>query len=144
MDIEIYPAIESGLKRHLTAQNYIQRFMARGEYEVVVGYEPTTPKYPYVKIIEVGNVPNGEFNHPLYTIANLRYKVDIYAKIEGSLGKDEVARNIAKLCNDYLTRIGLRQVSWNAIENDGLNGELYHIIIMYSANYDEQRQRILI
>lgn len=144
MDIEIYPAIKNGLKGHLTAQNYIKQFMGKGKYEFVVGYEPTKPKYPYVKFAEIRNVPNESFRNPLYTIANLGYRVDVYAKIDGELQKDEIARQIAKLYNDYLICIGLRQVSWNYVENDGLNGDLYHIIIMYSTNYDEQRQRILI
>ena len=56
----------------------------------------------------------------------------------------EIARNIAKNANDYLTCIGLRQTSWSYVENDGESGQLYHIIIMYSGSYFEQRQQILI
>ena len=88
--------------------------------------------------------PDSRFYGRLETVANLGYKVDIYAKQQTGVSKQEVARKLAKYCNDYLACIGLRQVSWNEIENDGIDGALYHIIVMYNANYLEQRQTILI
>lgn len=143
MDINVYPAIKQGLEEHFTAL-FEQKKITKSYNPVVVSFEPSKPTYPMLKIAESRNVPYDNFRGRLETVASLGYKVDIYAKTSGSISKMDIARVIAKHCNDYLTCIGLRQVSWNYIENDGVNGDLYHIIIMYSADYFEQRQTILI
>ncbi|MGN0960779.1 MAG: hypothetical protein ACI4PF_01105 [Christensenellales bacterium] len=143
MDISVEPAIQQGLQEHFTAL-YEQKKITKSFYPAIVGFEPSKPTYPMLKIAESRNVPYANFSGRLETVASLGYKVDIYAKTSGSITKKQIARQIAKDCNDYLTCIGLRQVSWNYIENDGVNGDLYHIIIMYSANYWEQRGRILL
>lgn len=139
MDIQIYDDIKQGLKDHFNALN-----LSKSYNPSIVGFEPSKPTYPMVKIQESRNVPDERFRGRLETIANLGYKVDIYAKQQVGISKQDVARKLAKHCNDYLTCIGLRQVSWNEIENDGQNGDLYHIIVMYNANYFEQRQTILL
>ena len=139
MDIEVYEAIKKGLKEHINSLNLSKSFKPD-----VVGMDPSRPTYPLVKFQEVRNVPDNRFYGRLQTVANIGNKVDVYAKQQTGVSKQEVARKIAKHCNDYLTCIGLRQISWNEIENDGPNGDLYHIIIMYNVNYFEQRQTILI
>ena len=95
-----------------------------------------------VIIDEVRNIPFDNYRGRAQTVANLGYKVDIYAKQSGSNTKQDIARVIAEHCNNYLTCIGLKQVSYNPISNDGQNGDLYHIIIMYSVSYFEQKQII--
>ena len=144
MDINVYPTIKQGLKEHLESLEYVNSFRKRNKYDFVVGFEPSKPTYPFVKIREPRNVPVEGFSGRLETVANLGYQVDIYAKTTDNHTKQDIARNLMKLSNDYLTCVGLRQVSHNEIENDGLNGDLYHIILMYNANYFEQRQTILI
>lgn len=143
MDINVYPTIKDGLKGHFSAL-YEQKKITKSYNPNIVGFEPSNPTYPMVKISESRNVPYDNFRGRLETVANLGYKVDIYAKTSGSITKQDIARSIAKNCNDYLTCIGLRQVSWNEVQNDGVNGDLYHIIVMYSGAYFEQRQIILI
>lgn len=143
MDINVYPAIKQGLIEHF-ATLFEQGAFTKSFYPAIVGYEPSKPTYPMLKIQEIRNIPNDSFRGRLETVANVGDKVDIYAKTSGSIAKDDIARTILKHCNDYLTCIGLRQVSMNVIENDGQNGDLYHIIVMYNANYFEQRQTILL
>lgn len=143
MDIEIYDTIKSKLQDFLHSNEYIKSFMKSKTYDFVVGYEPSTPKYPYVKFSEIRNNPNPQFRGRLETVADLGYKVDIYAKTINKSSKQDIARKIMKLVSDYLTCIGLRQVSMNIVENDGMNGDLYHIIIMYSADYFEQRKMLI-
>ena len=139
MDIEVYEVIKQGLK------DYIASLSLPKSYDpTIVGFEPAKPTYPLVIIEEVGNLPVDGFEGSLETIANLRYKLDIYAQQKVGVSKQEAARKIARYCDEYLKCIGLKQVSWNTISNDGSNGELYHIMIMYSANYFEQKQTILI
>lgn len=139
MDIQIYDSIKQGLKEHFATLN-----LSKSYNPAVVGFEPSNPTYPMVKIDESRNVPYESFRGSLETIANLGYKVDIYAKQQVGVSKQQVARTIAKHADDYLRCVGLRQVSWNYVENDGQNGDLYHIIIMYNAPYFEQRKTILI
>lgn len=143
MDINVYSAIKQGLIEHF-ATLFEQGVFTKSYSPAIVGYEPSKPTYPMLVIAEPRNIPNDNFRGRLETVANLGYKVDIYAKTSGSLAKDDIARTILKHSNDYLTCIGLRQVSMNTIPNDGKNGDLYHIIVMYNANYHEQRQTILI
>lgn len=143
MDINVYPTIKQGLDEHFKAL-YDQKKITKSYNPVVVGFEPSKPTYPMLIIEEIRNKPRGDFRGRLETVADLGYKVDIYAKTSGSISKQDIARSISKNSNDYLTCIGLRQVSWNVKSNDGVNGDLYHIFIMYSANYLEQRQTILI
>ena len=143
MDINIYPRIKQGLKEYF-AELFEKNTFTKSYNPEVVGFEPAKPTYPMLKIDESRNKPYDNFYGLRETVADLGYKVDIYAKTSGSISKQEIARTIAKHANDYLTCVGLRQVSWNYVENDGVNGDLYHIIIMYSASYLEQRQTILI
>lgn len=143
MDISVYPTIKQGLKDHLESLEYVNSFRKRKKYDFVVGFAPSEPTYPYVKIQEPRNVPVDGFRGKLEKISNLGYKVDIYAKTIKPESKQDIARNIMKLCNDYLTCIGLKLVSYNEVENDGLEGDLYHIILMFNANYWENRGNIL-
>ena len=141
MDIEVYGEIKKGLESHLKGLNLPKSFNPS-----VVSIEPSKPTYPLVIFEEVRNVPynNNAVRTLRQNISNLGYRADIYAKQSGSNTKQEIARKIAKHCDEYLTVcVGLRQVSWNTISNDGLNGDLYHIIIMYSAPYWEQRKKFL-
>lgn len=139
MDIEVYDSIKKDLEEHFNSLN-----LSKSYKPAVVGFEPSKPTYPMVKIQEIRNVPDSRFYGSLETVANLGYKVDVYAKQQTGVSKQDVARKLAKHCNDYLTCIGLRQVSWNEFENDGVNGDLYRVTIMYNTNYFEQRQTILL
>lgn len=143
MDINVYPEIKQGLKDYLESQDYVNSFRKKKKYDFVVGVAPFEPVYPYVKIQEPRNIPLSGYTGKLEKVSNLGYKVDVYAKANRPESKQDVARNIMKLCNDYLTCLGLSLVSYNEVENDGLEGDLYHIILMFNANYWENRGIIL-
>lgn len=137
MDIEVFGKIKQGLEEHFENLE-----LSKDLKPDVVEFEVSNPKYPLIIINEIRNIPNESFNNRYQTVANLGYKIDIYAKTK-VLSKQEIARKLAKYCDEYLKCIGLKQVSWNIFNNDGNNGELCHIILMYNGNYFEQRQKII-
>lgn len=135
MEIELYPTIKKGLQDHIKSLN-----LSKPYNPSVVGFEPSEPSYPLVIIDEVNNVPYRNMSSFRQTVSDKSYRVDIYAETKGSISKQEIARTIMKHCNDYLTCIGLKQVSMNTFAMDGTNGKLYHIVLMYSARYFENKQ----
>lgn len=135
MEIELYPTIKEGLQDHIRSLN-----LSKSYNPSVVGFEPINPTYPFVIIDEVNNVPYRNMRSLRQTVSDKSYRVDIYAETKGENSKQEIARTLMKHCNDYLTCIGLKQVSMNTFANDGTNGKLYHIVLMYSARYFENKQ----
>lgn len=137
MQIYVYDEIKDGLEKYfLSLDNVNKNYIPKA----VVGVSPSSPKYPYVNIKEVGNAPYQNFTSFRQTVADLSYKIDIYAKdITKDYSKQKVARNIMKLCNDYMTCIGLKQISFNEFE-EGTNSSITHIVLMYSARYFENKQ----
>ena len=135
MDIQVYENIKSSLKTYFDKQNLTKSYKPN-----VVGFEPSNPTYPMIIFSEPRNVPLNKYNSRLQTVANLGYRFDIYAKTVGNMSKQQLARLLAKHCDTFACEyVGLRQVSFNEVPNDGVNGALYHIIIMYSGNYFEQK-----
>ena len=137
MDIEIYDNIMDCVKHYFNSLN-----LPKNIKPDILEFEPSNPKYPIIIINEIRNIPNESFNNQFETVANLGYKVDIYAKTN-ILTKQQIARKLAKYCDECFTYLGLKQVSWNIFNQEGNNGELCHIITMYNANYFEQRKMIL-
>ena len=135
MEIELYDNIKKGLQDYIKSLN-----LSKSLNPSVVGFEPSTPTYPLVIIDEVNNVPYQNMRSVRQTVSDKSYRVDIYAETKGSISKQEIARKIMKYCDDYLTHIGLKQLSMNAFPNEGTNGKLYHIVLMYSARYFENKQ----
>ena len=138
MQIYVYDEIKDGLDKYFQSledvdKNYIPK--------AVVGVPPSSPKYPYVNIKEVNNVPYQNFTNYRQTIADLSYRIDIYAKdINKDYPKQKVARNIMLLCNNYMTCIGLKQTSSPNEFEEGANSSITHIVLMYSARYFENKQ----
>ena len=145
MEIELYDKIKEGLKNHIDSLALEFPYKPKpktkgGEVEMVVEYEPSSPNYPYIQIVEVGNSPYQNMSHIRQTVRDMSYRVDIYAKTQNGVLKSKIARTLMKHCDEYLTFIGLKQISMNPFTNDGTNGELYHIVLMYSARYFENKQ----
>lgn len=148
MEIELYDAIKEGLKNHIEELDLNFPYKPKpkktgGSVEMVVEYEPSSPNYPYIQIVEVGNSPYQNYRSRLQMVSDKSYKVDIYAKTQGEIPKSLIARTLMKICDDYLTSIGLKQISMNPFTKEGTNGELYHIVLMYSARYFENKQNFL-
>ena len=135
MEIELYEKIKNGLQDHIKSLN-----LSKSYNPSVVGFAPSEPKYPLVIIDEVNDAPHLNMVSFRQIVSDKSYRVDIYAETKGSISKQEIARTLMKHCNDYLTCIGLKQVSMNTFANDGTNGKLYHIVLMYSARYFENKQ----
>ena len=135
MEIELYDNIKKGLQDHIKSLK-----LPKNQNPDVVGFEPSSPKYPLIIIDEIANNPYQNMRNNLQTVSDKSYRVDIYADTKGDISKQETARKLMKYCNDYLTCIGLKQSSMNTFSNDGTNGKLYHIVLMYSARYFENKQ----
>ena len=135
MNIKVYEDIKTNLEKFMIDKGYSGK---------IVGFAPNQPNYPLIIIKEIRNVPFEKYNKLIETIANLSYRIDIYAKQIENKSKEDVARELAFNCNEFMTKnVGLFQNSWNIVDNDGQNGELYHIIIIYSRKYFEQRLRFI-
>jgi hypothetical protein len=135
MEIELYEKIKNGLKDHIESLE-----LPKIENPSVVGVAPTSPKYPLIIIDEIGNPPYQNMIGLRQTVRDMSYRVDIYAEDKGSLSKQMLARKLMKVCDEYLTHIGLKQISMNPFQNDGVNGKLYHIVLVYSVRYFENKQ----
>lgn len=137
MDITVYDKILAALQAHNDSleQNY---------GNVVVGTAPSQPTYPLTVFDEIRNDPLQRTNiRPLDKVDNLGYEVEIYAKTKGSVSKQTIARKIAKEIDDFLTQvIGLRQLSMNPVPNIN-DSSIYRINLRYSAQYFENRAKIL-
>ena len=135
MDILAYEYMLQGLKDYNATieQNY---------GNVVVATPPTNPTYPLTVFDEVRNVANPNYNSCYERVASVGYRVDIYAKIKGSVTKQTIARKIAQEVDEYLTNVGLTRVSFNVsgLENDN---SIYHIIMTYSGNLHENRRNLI-
>lgn len=132
MDINVYQNILRDMKTYndnLSDSNY---------GNVVVGFAPSNPTYPLTIFDEIRNTEVVGYTGKFQRLASLGYRVDIYAKTKGNRSKQAIARTIASQINTYLTEyVGLQQVSWNVVPLE--DDSIYHIVIMYSGNYHENR-----
>lgn len=145
MEILLYKNIKEGLKTYIESLDlqfpYKPKPKKQGAtVEQVVGYEPSEPNYPLIIIDEVDNSAYQNMTNVRQSVSSVGYKVDIYAKTVGSVSKQTIARVLAYYCNEYLQLIKLKQVSYNAFPREGANGAIYHITLMYSARYFENKQ----
>jgi adenine-specific DNA methylase len=135
MDILTYDYLLNGLKEYNKEieQNY---------GNVVVPFPTTNTTYPTTVFEEIRNVANQNYNSCYERLASVGYRADIYAKTKGSVTKQTIARKIAQQVDEYLTAIGLTRVSYNVseLENDS---SIYHIIITYSGNLQENKRRFI-
>lgn len=137
MDIQIYNTIFDEFKYNM--ENFC-------DYHVAVEhYEPLSPQYPLVILKEIRNNPYGTNRGLLERVSSLGYRIDVFAKTNGEKTHQTIARKIADMSNTFLTwHVGLKQVSMNEERlNTEKDGDLYHVIIIYSADYFENKKRIL-
>ena len=137
MDIQIYENIYNGLKSYMEENT-------SGLYGASIVHYPTaSPTYPYVVFEEIRNQPNGHsYGEIPDVVANLGYRVRIFAKTKGSVSKMTIARSIAAAVNSFLTNyVGLKQVSFNP-DPFAAEGEVYGVVTMYNTNYYENKQQI--
>lgn len=135
MQTELYDDIKKGLQEHFASLT-----LSKSYKPSVVGIEPSSPTYPLIIIDEADNTPYQNMDNFRQTVASVSYKVDIYAETKGSITKQQIARTIMKHCDGFCRCAGLKQVSMNTFPNEGTNGKLYHIVLMYSARFFENKQ----
>ena len=135
MDILAYEYILQGLKDYNStiAQNY---------GNVIVKFPTKNTTFPHTQFIENRNVSNPRYNSNFDRVASVGYSIRIYAKTKGSVDKLTIAREIAKIVDEYLTNIGLNRVSYNVMENEE-GGAICEIIMTYSGNLHENRRNLI-
>lgn len=136
MDIKVYDDIINGLRKY--NENLSENFG-----NVIVNYPSANPTYPYTVVSEIRNIADTRYNTRYQKVSSLGYRVDIFAKSKGDISKADIARNLMKYIDDFLTNtVGLTQISYNysGIENDA---SIFSIILTYTCNFDENRRRII-
>ncbi len=105
----------------------------------VLNLAPLNKKYPYTIFSTIRDI--GVDNNCYGKRSSKGYRLDIYAQDKGTkYNRLEIAEQIAQNLDKFMSKVGLQRVSYNFfdVENEGTT---YHIIITYSANYDEYRRK---
>lgn len=135
MDIYAYDYMLQGLKDYNAS-------VAKNYGNVIVKYPTRDTTYPHTALSEIRNVANPSYNTCHERVASVGYSVRIYAKTKGNKDKQTIAREIALICDNYLSGIGLTRISFNA--NESINdNSLYEIIMTYSGNLYENRRKFI-
>ena len=109
----------------------------------VVSIPPKSPTYPLTVFDEIRNVANRNYNGCFERLSSLGYRVDIFAKTQGAISKQKIARDLAKKFDSFLSDcVGLLRVSFNVNENEN-DGSTYHIIMTYEGTYHENRMNFI-
>ena len=135
MDIYAYDYLLEGLKKFNNSQE-------RNYGNTVVSRPTTDTEFPLTIFEEIRNVANANFNTCFDRVASVGYMVKIYAKTKGNMDRQMIARKCAKICDDYLSSVGLLRVSYNA--NEAVNdNSIFEIIMTYSGNLHENRRKFI-
>ena len=134
MDIFAYEHLIEGLSEY-------NKLEGKPYGNVVVPYRTTNTTYPHTVIGEIRNISTN-FNSDFDRVASVGYSVRIYAKNKGKFTKEMIAREIAKMCDDFLSRLKLSRVSYNADESISDNS-IYEIVLTYSGNLHENRRKFI-
>lgn len=108
----------------------------------VVDEEPYEPTYPLIIISEIRNTANPSYNTPFEQISSIGYSLNIYAQTMGEISKKQIARELAKLADEYMSAINLLR---SGFVPDGLvrDNSLHRIIATYVGNLHENTRRII-
>lgn len=137
MDIQVYENILSGLEVYNDTKSN-ENFG-----NTILSMPPLNPSYPITILQEIRNVANSSYNTCFDRVSSVGYRVDVYAKNKKNVTGQTIARQIAKLVDEYLTNyVGLTRVSFNVVELVN-SGSIYHIIMTYSGNLLENRKKII-
>lgn len=135
MDILTYEYLKDGLI------DYNEK-MGKPRGNVIVPYPTANPTYPYTVFDEIRNVGNPSYNSDYDRVSSVGYVVRIYAKTKGKVNKQIIAREVAKMVDNYLRQFKLTRISYNA--NESLNdNSIYEIIVTYSGNLHENRRKFI-
>lgn len=135
MDILAYDYLEQGLT------DYNAR-MGCPYGNSIAPYATKNSTYPLTVVGEIRNVANANYNTCYEKVASVGYSVRIYAKTKGKVTKQTIAREIAKMVDNYFTNIGLTRASYNANESLA-DDSIYEIIMTFSGNLHENRRNFI-
>lgn len=135
MDIIAFKNIKASLKAYNDSlpQNY---------GNTIVSLPPENPEYPLTRVNEIRNLPNSLYDTPLDRVASIGIRVIIDAKDKGNMSREDIAREIAALMNEYFVNIGLSRTSFNITELQN-EGSIFRIIMVYSGNLHENRRNFI-
>ena len=135
MDIEASDLIYEGLKSY-------NEDIGAPYGNTVVDEEPLDPVYPLTIIREIRNNQNPQYRNPRELVSSIGYSVEIYAQSMGDKTKKQIARELAKIANDYMSVIGFER---SGFIPDGLvrDASLHRIIMTFTANLHENTRRII-
>ena len=134
MDILAYEYLREGLSEY-------NQLKGKPYGNVVVPYSTTDTTYPHTVFGEIRNVGT-RLNSDFDRVASVGYSIRIYAKRKGDFTKETIAREVAKMCDDYMSHLKLSRVSYNA--NESINdNSIYEIIMTYSGNLHENRRKFI-
>ena len=135
MDIYASDLIYNGLKDFIASKG--------NPYDCsVVDEEPLDPIYPLIMISEIRNTANPSYNTPFERVASIGFSVDIYAQSQGDISKKTIARELAKLADEYMSAIKLLR---SGFVPDGLvrDASLHRIMMTFTGSLHENTRRII-
>lgn len=135
MDIYASEYIFQGLKSY-------NEYKGKPYGNEVVDEEPLEPIYPLTIIQENRNVQNPNYRNPMELVSSIGFAIEIYAQNMGDKTKKQVAREISKLVDEYMSTIGFER---SGFVPDGLvrDASLHRIIMTYTGNLHENTRRII-
>lgn len=134
MDILTYDYLKEGLKQH-------NEQAGKPYGNVIVAFPTSNSTYPNTVFDEIRNVGTN-LNTAYERVASVGYVVRVYAKTKGNFDKKTIAREVAKMCDDYLSHFKLTRISFNGNESVNDNS-IYEIIMTYSGNLHENRRTFI-
>jgi hypothetical protein len=95
-----------------------------------------------IMISEIRNTANPSYNTPFERVASIGFSVDIYAQSQGDISKKTIARELAKLADEYMSAINLLR---SGFVPDGLvrDASLHRIIMTFTGSLHENTRRII-
>ena len=135
MDIYASELIYEGLKSY-------NENMGKPFGNEVVDEEPLNPIYPLTIIREIRNTQNPLYRHPSELVSDIGFSVEIYAQSQGEITKKQIARELAKVANEYMSTIGFVR---SGFIPDGLvrDASLHRIIMTFTGNLHENSRRLI-
>ena len=134
MDIIAYEKLKNGL------EDFNEK-SGKPYGNVIVPYSTSNSTYPHTVVDEIRNVGTN-FNTDFDRVASVGYSVRVYAKTKGEIDKKTIAREVARMCDNYFRRFLLSRVSFNANESVNDNS-IYEIIMTYAGNLHENRRNFI-
>jgi hypothetical protein len=133
MDTQINKILFEGLKE------YNSRHKKHGNE--ILEVSPKNKVYPFTVLSTVRDTDIKTVTSHYGKRSSKGYRLDIYAQNKGKILRKEIADDIAQQLDEFMSDIvNLERTSYNGfdLENDGT---VFHLIVMYSSEYDEYRRK---